>query len=763
MNRKHRPAAKTGIFLAVAVVLIAGTAPFLISQTAASDDGRPPQTPQPAGVIKGRVIDMETKTPLAGAAVSIVGTGLKTVTDPTGAFALEGVPFGYYTVSFELEEYYPDAPTDVIVRAGRATFLNVELLRLRAVSEEIKVVADDFPAAPAAQTSRTEFKAEELRRDAASGGDISRALYVVPGIAKADEEATDLIVRGGSPAENGFWIDNIFIPNINHFPQQGASGGNISMLNMDFIESIDVFTGGFGAAYGNRLSSIFAITYREGNREKINGQVNLSAIGYGAQLEGPMPGKKGAWMFSVNRSYLDVISKVMDSNNPADYWDLQGKATYDLGSRDKLSLLAIGGRSWTKYDPEGRELFSYATAGLNWRHLWGGKGYSDTSLGTSFLDGTESEYWESEGALHEQYDYGNAWLTFRNITHLRLSDIHQLEFGVEAQHFRFRNWDDFDNGETRLEGTSAGAFLTYLVQIFPNFALSAGARLDYVPLSERFHVSPRLSFSWFLTPRLTMNGAFGIYYQQMPLFLIKQDPGNAALRDPMARHVIIGFKYILHKDVQLTLEAYDKRYADHPMSPANPFAFVIDDVNGDNDRFWDYGLFVAQGRAYARGVELTIQKKISKKLYGLANLTYYRARYRDLMGYWRNRLFDNRFIFCLSGGYKPSRTWEFNVRWTLAGNKAFTPVDEELSALYGFPATRIEYIGAGHLDDYQNFSFRVDKRFLFRGSNLIVFLGALNLFDHKNELSKSWDVESRQYLSTYMWGRVPYIGFEFEF
>ena len=759
MRSQRYLAAKIGTFLAMTTVLAIAAPAFLQAQAPAEAVNPVPRS----GLIKGRIVDMETKTPLAGVTVSVSGTEHKSVSNEAGSYALPGVRLGYYTLSFEREGFYADTRTDVIVRSGRTTFLNVELLAVRAISEEVRVVADYFPQTPAAPASRTELNAEELRRDSGSLGDISRALYAVPGIAKADEIANDLIVRGGSPAENGFYIDNIFLPNINHFPQQGASGGNVSMLNMDFIESLDVYTGGFGASYGNRLSSVFDIAYREGNRERINGQLNLSAIGFGAQLEGPMPGKKGAWMFSANRSYLDLVAGLIDSGNPSDYYDLQGKATWDLGGRDKLSLLAIGGRSWTSYDPEGRELFSYATAGLNWRHLWGGKGYSDTAVSYSFLDGTENSYWESEGALHEQFDYSNKWLTFRNVNHLRLSAAHQLEFGIESQSFRFRNWDDFDNAETRLSGTSAGAFLTYLVQAFSNFSLSAGARIDYVPLSERVHMSPRLSFSWVLTKRLTMNGAFGVYYQQMPLFLIKQDPGNAALPDPKARHVVLGFKYLLRPDIQLTLEAYDKLYTDHPMAPVMQYWFVMDDVNGDNTRFWDFGTLVAEGKAYARGVELTLQKKISKRIYGLVNLTYYRARYRDLQGVWRNRLFDNRFIFCLSGGYKPSRSWEVNVRWTVAGNKAFSPVDEQLSVQYGYPVVRFEDIMAGHLNDYQNFSFRVDKRISFRGSNLIVFLGALNLFGHKNELYRFWIPLVNQYDSEYMWGTVPYIGFEFEF
>jgi len=213
----------------------------------------------------------------------------------------------------------------------------------------------------------------------------------------------------------------------------------------------------------------------------------------------------------------------------------------------------------------------------------------------------------------------------------------------------------------------------------------------------------------------------------------------------------------------LTLEAYDKDYSSFPMSPHFPYDFVIDDINGDNDRFGFYGPLVAEGKAYARGVELTVQKKISKKLYGLAHLTYYRARYRDLFGTWRNRLFDNRFIMGFSGGYKFNGKWEMSARWIWSGNRAFTPVDEEKSIQTGRVWIDPRDIMTEHLRDYQSMYLRFDRRFQFKKSNLVVFFGALNALGHKNELNRIWDIYGHQYLSGYMWETVPYLGLEFEF
>jgi outer membrane receptor for ferrienterochelin and colicin len=768
MVKKESWFGKIGVFLLVAGFILAAVV-LCWGQDTYTEDAEEKRI----GVIKGRIMDYETQKPLSGVSITIKDSDWEAQSDANGAYALPSIPVGFYVLSFELDGYYTDTRTDVIVRPNRATFVNVDMFAVRTITEEVRVTADYFPTTPDKPGSQRQFNTEELRRDAGSAGDVSRVLYNVPGIVKADEEANDLIVRGGSPVENGFYVDNIFVPNINHFPQWGASGGNINMLNMHFIERLDIFTGGFDTSYGNRLSSIIDIGYREGNRENFNGQVNLSIIGFGAQAEGPLPNNKGSFMLSGYRSYLDLISGLLDTGNPSDYYDIQGKIVYDIDDSNRLSFLTINGYSETKEDRQEEmesgagnyswERFNISTIGLNWRHIWGGKGFSDTSLSYSFMKGKDDGWSVSDNKSAYYFNYRDQWITLRNINQIHLGPVHQLKFGVEAQHNRFFSHNFDDDGPKNLKGTYGAAFVTYLVYPFENFSLSTGFRLDYFPQPERFHLSPRLSFNWVLTKRFSINGAFGMFHQQMPLFLLKQHPENTQLNEMQARHLVLGFKYLLFPDTQATLEIYDKRYDHFPMSSRAPYFFLIDDVSGDDAMFYNWGRLADEGKAYARGVEFTIQKKLAKNLYGLISMTYYRARYRDLMGVWRNRLYDNRFIVAISGGYKPSKNWEFSARWIWMGGKAFSPVDEEKSIEYGWPWVWVDDVMAAHLNDYKNLSVRAERRFNFAKTNLVIYTGAWNIFDYQNELYRFWDSSVNQYISEYMWGTIPYIGIEFQF
>jgi hypothetical protein len=295
------------------------------------------------GTMKGQVIDRETKIPLPGANILIVGTRRGTISNPDGTFMIPDIPVGNYTVQFSYLGYESYKAADVIIRSGRATVLRAELKTSVLEMEETSVTGGYFSGDPVQPTSMIGFSHEEIRRAPGSGGDVSRIIYGLPGVAKANDERNNLIVRGGSPIENSFFVDNIEIPNINHFPTQGSSGGAIGILNVDLVNDVTFRTGGFSAMYGDRLSSVMEINLREGNRDEFNGQIDLSLAGIGTVLEGPIGDRKGSWLISARRSYVDIIAGFMDFGVAPKYGDFQGKVVYDIDKENFLSVIEVFG------------------------------------------------------------------------------------------------------------------------------------------------------------------------------------------------------------------------------------------------------------------------------------------------------------------------------------------------------------------------------------------------------------------------------------
>lgn len=295
------------------------------------------------GTIKGKVIDADTKAPLIGANVILVGTVKGAATGMDGSFVIRKVPVGSYVLQLDYIGYEQLKKVDIIVRPKRITFVNVELKMAAIVTDEISVTSGYFPESSEEPTSVVSFSYEEIRRAPGSAGDVSRILMTLPSIAKVNDQSNNLIVRGGNPIENTFYIDNIEIPNINHFPHQGASGGPIGFLNVDFIQDVTFYSGGFSSIYGDKLSSVMDITFREGNRSEFDGQLDLNFSGFGGVAEAPLFKNKGSWLFSARRSYLDFVVDVFDVGSTVApvYGDIQGKLVYDINANNKLILLGV--------------------------------------------------------------------------------------------------------------------------------------------------------------------------------------------------------------------------------------------------------------------------------------------------------------------------------------------------------------------------------------------------------------------------------------
>ena len=261
----------------------------------------------PKGTVKGQVLDRETKVPLIGANVTFTGTKMGAASDYDGKFTIENVPVGSYTVQFSYIGYKPLSQTDVIIRSKRITFLKAELKASPVEMQQVVATSGFFSQTEEQPISLVNFSAEEIRRAPGVMGDVSRILSGVPGVARVNDSFNSLIVRGGSATENTFFVDHIEMPNINHFPVQGTSGGFISFFNGDLIRNVNFYSGGFSAIYGDRLSSIMDIALREGNREEFDMQFDLHFAGVGSIAEGPLGQRMGSWLLSARRTFLDLL------------------------------------------------------------------------------------------------------------------------------------------------------------------------------------------------------------------------------------------------------------------------------------------------------------------------------------------------------------------------------------------------------------------------------------------------------------------------
>ena len=735
------------------------------------------------GSIKGAIVDVETKLPIVGANIFIKDNVLGAASDITGFFEISNVPVGNYVLQIEYIGYQPITKTDVIVRSKRVTFLQVEMMASSLEADEIVIHAGYFQKDDEQANSSTEFSYEEIRRAPGSAGDVSRILMTLPSIAKVNDQSNNLIVRGGNPIENTFYIDNIEIPNINHFPNQGASGGPIGLVNVDFIQDVTFSSGGFPVLYGDKLSSIMDITFREGNHSEFDGQLDLNFAGFGGVAEGPLPKDKGSWLFSARRSYLDFVVDVFDVGSTVApvYGDVQGKCVYDINSKNKLILLGIFADDHNSPGREtaeknfmthyGNQDLYQTTIGLNWRTIWGTKGYSNTSIAYTsnnynedFFETTTGNY-SIKNRTHEQS------FKFRNINHFRINVAHTVEFGMSSKYLMedYNNWyasttNDIGNSvpdlimNEKIKGYKVGGFINYIYKPFSSLTTNLGVRSDYFSYNQNATISPRLSLSYQLTARNSINVSTGIFYQNLPLLLLAQNESNKNLKDIKAIHYILGFDHLLTESTKFTMEIYQKNYENFPMDAEQPSLFII-----DKNYFENYGSFVDKGRALSRGIELTIQKKLAVNFYGLISASYFRSKYKNLNDKWINRDFDNRFTFSMEGGYKPSNKWEFSARWIFAGGVPCTSVDIEQSQETHQIVYDKNRINKNRYPAYHSMNVRFDRRFNLKNSNIVTYFSVWNVYNRKNVANYFWNDKEQKLDKVYQWGLLPIFGVEYEF
>ncbi len=736
------------------------------------------------GTIKGKVVDAASNEPLPGVNIVVVGTNIGAASDIKGEFFLQGITPGTYQVRASYVGYGTVTKSDVSVNTGRPTNILISLSESALQLQSVTVKSNYFNTSTTEFNSLSTFGYEEIRRSPGGFEDVVRALSVLPGVAQASPGRNDLVVRGGAPSENLYVVDGFVVPNINHFGNQGATGGPLSFINLDFVRETAFSTGGFSAKYGDKLSSTLSIDLREGRQDRIGGKATVSASQFAFNLEGPAT-DKSTFILSVRRSYLDFIFDAAGFNFVPEYWDAMGKYAYEFDPQNKITGLFIGALDRVKFNNKtaedrydnsrilGSDQNQYV-GGITYRHLFN-RGFFDVIVSRNFIDydSSQKDTLQNPIFLNQSQEAENE-IRAEGIYKIYAST--ELNFGASAKLINFNSkikqpYFKTTFGEVlSITGLSAqknftkySAFLQYASTASERYHYNLGVRGDYfTQIENKFTFSPRFAFNYMVDPLTHLSFSTGVYFQSPSYIWLVADRSNLNLKSVRVNQYVFGYDRMLREDTQVKVEAFYKKYTNYPASVLRHYVVLSNTgagFSGSSDNYTSFGLepLVSEGNGTSRGVEFSLRKKSSElPYYGIISVTGSRATYIALDGVPRPGAYDQSLIINISGGYIFNKEWEASFKFRLATGNPYTPYNDDGTqdvAMYNI--RRFKSLHALDL--------RIDKRWNFENMALITYLDVQNVYNNKNSNTVSYNSFKKKIEDGSSIGILPSIGVSLEF
>lgn len=755
------------------------------------------------GKIQGRVIDSRTKEPLAGVNVLIVGQTLGASTDTEGYYSIERSPTGTQRIEISYIGYETRIVTDIMVISSKPAIANIELTESLIEVETIVVTGGYFPEETQVQPSTIALNREEIRRFPGGFEDVVRTVSTLPGVTITGSGGrNDLLVRGGGPSENLFIVNNIEVPNINHFGTQGFSSGSISFVNLDYVDNVSFSTGGFTAQYGEKMSSVLELELSEGRTDRIGIKTLISATQFGFNTEGPV-GNNGNFIFSTRKSYLDLIFKAAGLPFVPVYTDFNFLANYQPSNRDRISIIGLAALDYIERDQSNREnrvknaglldnTQNQYIVGVDYRHLLN-QGYFEitgnynlTRFDFTQVDSIENAYYQSkndegETGLKLKYFYafnkkfnilsGISYKLIRNVNDIRFADIIYGRDGVAVTRVALGLPSSFK--ENFNSGKSA-AFLEADYSVNKRFIINCGLRLDhYGFLSEKNYLAPRLALRYQLDSKISLKLSGGVYYQS-PSYVWVLNPINRDLKALRNDMVVMGVDYLWRDDTRISVEMYYKKYKNLPTGTEKGVYdyFVITnsgtDFGGRSDDFQSFGYYplVSNGKGNTYGIEWLLQKRFSEiPFYGQISISLSHSEFTAGNGKKHDGPFDQPYLLNITGGYIFNEKWEISSKFRYFSGLPYTPVYQPYnnpSGKYSIQNLPEEYLN-NRLNAGHHLDIRVDRYFNFNKWTLITFVDIQNVYNFKIEQRPRYDFWENEIVRYSDIGILPSIGISFEF
>lgn len=739
---------------------------------------------QNKGVIQGVARDKNTQELLFDGIVRVIGTDLAVKTDENGSYQLE-IPTGTYNLTFSLATYETITKYNIVVTSGNAQIVNFETSETETEIGEVVVTNSNATKADATDMvtplSVQRLTTEEIKSNPGGNYDVSKVVQSLPGVGGSTGGAgrNDIIIRGGAPNENVYYLDGIEIPVLNHFQTQGSSGGAQGIINVSFIEELKLSSSAFDARYDNALASTFVIKQRQGNNQKFSGNIRASLTESAITLEGPL-GKRTDFLVAGRFSYLDLLFKLIDLPIRPRYQDYQLKVSTKLNEKTTLTFIGLGAIDKFNFgatreaSPE-NEYFRRSlpfitqwnyTSGLTLKHLIK-KGYINFALSRNMFNNQLDQF---KDAQYDNEAFRNFGLQSQEIENKFRADINKYvnkwkySVGISAQYVKYNT-----NIYSKLnEGTvdSAGNTLTPPLEIrfkstieffkFGAFAqlsrnffsdrllISTGIRSDINtfttdgmnPLNT---ISPRLSAAFKITPKFELTASAGVYYK-IPTYTVlgyRNDTNqlvNKSVDYIRSTHYVFGGQFLPNEALRITLEGFYKQYSNYPVSVTNGISLA-----NQGQEYGAVGNEAVQssGKGETVGFEVFIQQKLVKKLFYFVSYTFVRSKFSGTNGILLPSAWDNQHLLSGTMGYKFRKNWQLGAKYRLAGGVPYTPYDLTASQ-FAYPTTGngvLDYANPNseRLKLFSQLDLRVDKTWNFKATSLAFFIDIQNILATKQQ------------------------------
>ena len=405
------------------------------------------------GVIEGRVYNVANNEAVPFANLIIWGTNIGSVSDLDGFFKFTGVKPGYVRILASSVGFEQNISTEFQVTNAKLSSIEIPLEETTERIDEIVVKASPFRKNVESPVSLRRIGIEQIEKNPGGNRDISKVIQSFPGVASTPAFRNDVIVRGGGPSENRFYLDGVEIPNLNHFATQGASGGPVGIINVDFIREVNFYSGAFPSSTGNAMSSILDMRQVDGNKEKLKFRGSIGASDLALTLDGPIS-ENTTFIASARRSYLQFLFSALELPFLPTYNDFQFKSRTKINDKNEISFIGLGAIDQSELNldanetPDQKYILSFLPVSNQWNYTVGvvykhyrENGYDTWVLSRNYLNNVSYKYKDNNEELGKTYDYSSAEIEnkFRYERTTNTKNKFKINYGVSFEYAKYLN------------------------------------------------------------------------------------------------------------------------------------------------------------------------------------------------------------------------------------------------------------------------------------------------------------------------------------